>query len=168
MIVLQENVYAIGDVNRVSMLAHSAMKQAEEVIDYIVDGKKPSFDRNLVPAVIYGTPEIASIGVTEQQLQEKNVNYKKSFFPISALGKAYADDKIDGFIKILASENEILGAHIVSEEASAMIQQIVIAMANKLSPKDLHKVIFAHPTYSEGIGESILDLDSMAIHLPKK
>lgn len=164
----QENVYAIGDVNRVSMLAHSAMKQAEEVIDYIVDGKKPSFDRNLVPAVIYGTPEIASIGVTEQQLQEKNVNYKKSFFPISALGKAYADDKIDGFIKILASENEILGAHIVSEEASAMIQQIVIAMANKLSPKDLHKVIFAHPTYSEGIGESILDLDSMAIHLPKK
>ena len=164
----QDNVYAIGDVNRVSMLAHSAMKQAEEVIDYIVDGKKPSFDRNLVPAVIYGTPEIASIGVTEQQLQEKNVNYKKSFFPISALGKAYADDKIDGFIKILASENEILGAHIVSEEASAMIQQIVIAMANKLSPKDLHKVIFAHPTYSEGIGESILDLDSMAIHLPKK
>ena len=164
----QDNVYAIGDVNRVSMLAHSAMKQAEEVIDYIVNGKKPSFDRNLVPAVIYGTPEIASIGVTEQQLQEKNVNYKKSFFPISALGKAYADDKIDGFIKILASENEILGAHIVSEEASAMIQQIVIAMANKLSPKDLHKVIFAHPTYSEGIGESILDLDSMAIHLPKK
>lgn len=164
----QDNVYAIGDVNRVSMLAHSAMKQAEEVIDYIVNGKKPSFDRNLVPAVIYGTPEIASIGVTEQQLQEKNVNYKKSFFPISALGKAYADDKIDGFIKILASENEILGAHIVSEEASAMIQQIVIAMANKLSPRDLHKVIFAHPTYSEGIGESILDLDSMAIHLPKK
>ena len=163
-----DNVYAIGDVNRVSMLAHSAMKQAEELIDYLVDGKKPSFDRNLVPAVIYGTPEIASIGVTEQQLQEKNIEYKKSLFPISALGKAYADDKIDGFIKILANEKEILGAHIVSEEASAMIQQIAIAMANKLSPKDLHKVIFAHPTYSEGIGESILDLDSMAIHLPKK
>lgn len=164
----QDNVYAIGDVNRHSMLAHSAMKQAEEVIDYIVDGKKPSFDRNLVPAVIYGTPEIASIGLTEQYLQENNIDYKKSLFPISALGKAYADDKIDGFIKILASENEILGAHIISEEASAMIQQIAIAMANKLSPKDLHKVIFAHPTYSEGIGESILDLDSMAIHLPKK
>lgn len=164
----QENVYAIGDVNRVSMLAHSAMKQAEEVIDYIVDGKKPSFDKNLVPAVIYGTPEIASIGVTEQELQYKNIEYKKSLFPISALGKAYADDKIDGFIKILANEKEILGAHIVSEEASAMIQQIAIAMANKLSPKDLHKVIFAHPTYSEGIAESILDLDLMAIHLPKK
>ncbi len=164
----QENVYAIGDVNRVSMLAHSAMKQAEEIIDYIVDEKKPSFDKNLVPSVIYGTPEIASIGLTEQYLQEKGVVYKKSMFPISALGKAYADDKIDGFIKILANEKEILGAHIVSEEASAMIQQIAIAMVNKLSPNDLHKVIFAHPTYSEGIGESILDLDSMAIHLPKK
>ena len=164
----QENIYAIGDVNRVSMLAHSAMKQAEEIIDYIVDGKKPSFDRNLVPAVIYGTPEIASVGATEQQLQEKNIVYKKSFFPISALGKAYAEDKIDGFIKILASEDEILGAHIVSEEASALVQQIAIAMANKLSPKDLHRVIFAHPTYSEGIGESILDLESLAIHLPKK
>ena len=164
----KENVYAIGDVNRVSMLAHSAMKQAEEIIDYIVDGKKPCFDKNLVPSVIYGTPEIASIGLTEQYLQENNIEYKKSLFPISALGKAYADDKIDGFIKILASENEILGAHIVSEEASAMIQQIAIAMANKLSPKDLQKVIFAHPTYSEGIAESILDLDSMAIHLPKK
>jgi dihydrolipoamide dehydrogenase len=163
-----DNVFAIGDVNRVSMLAHSAMKQAEEVIDYIVEGKKPSFDKNLVPSVIYGTPEIASIGLTEQHLQEKNIEYKKSLFPISALGKAYADDKIDGFIKILANEKEILGAHIVSEEASAMIQQIAIVMANKLSPKDLHSVIFAHPTYSEGIAESIFDLDLMAIHLPKK
>ncbi len=163
-----DNVYAIGDVNRISMLAHSAMKQAEELIDYIVDGKKPHFDKNLVPSVIYGTPEIASIGATEQQLQEKNIEYKKSFFPISALGKAYADDKIEGFIKILATENEILGAHIISEEASAMIQQIAIAMANKVPPKKMHEVIFAHPTYSEGVAESILDLESLALHLPKK
>ncbi len=163
-----DNVYAIGDVNRISMLAHSAMKQAEELIDYIVDGKKPHFDKNLVPSVIYGTPEIAAIGATEQQLQEKNIEYKKSLFPISALGKAYADDKIEGFIKILATDDEILGAHIISEEASAMIQQIAIAMVNKVSPKKLHEVIFAHPTYSEGVAESILDLESLALHLPKK
>lgn len=162
------NIYAIGDVNRISMLAHSAIKQAENVIDYIVTGKKSTFNKNIVPAVIYGTPEIASIGYTEQQLQEEKINYKKSFFPISALGKAYADDKIEGFIKILATEEKILGAHIISEEASALVQQIAIAMANELSPKDLHKVIFAHPTYSEGIQESILDLDNIAIHLPKK
>ena len=78
------------------------------------------------------------------------------------------ENKIDGFIKVLSNNDEIIGAHIISEEASAMVQQFAIAMANKLSPKDLHKVIFAHPTYSEGVAESILGLDDMALHLPKK
>lgn len=162
------NVYAIGDVNRVSMLAHSAMCQAEKVVEHIISGKEINFDRNLVPSVIYGVPEIASIGKTEQQLQAENIEYKKSFFPISALGKAYADDKIEGFIKILATDKEILGAHIISEEASAMIQQIAIAMTNKISPKELQNVIYAHPTYSEGLFESILGLDKIAIHIPKQ
>ena len=101
-------------------------------------------------------------------MQSENKEYKKSFFPISALGKSYADDKIEGFVKILANDKEILGAHIISEEASAMIQQVSIAMSNGLSPDKLHNVIFAHPTYSEGVIEGILDLDNMAIHLPKK
>lgn len=164
----KENVYAIGDVNRISMLAHSAMKQAEEVIAYITDGTSYNFNKNIVPSVIYGTPEIASIGATEQELKECGIEYKKSFFPISALGKAYADDKIEGFIKILATEEKILGAHIISEEASAMIQQIAIAITNNISPKKLQEVIFAHPTYSEGVIESILGLDNMAIHIPKQ
>ncbi len=163
-----DNIYAIGDVNGISMLAHSAMKQAEDVIDYIISGKCTSFNKEHVPSVIYGTPEIASIGKTEQQLQQENIEYKKSFFPISALGKAYADDKTEGFIKILASENEILGAHIISEEASAMIEQIAIAMTNKIPPKNLKEVIYAHPTYSEGVFESILGLDNIAIHIPQK
>ncbi|MBE7704450.1 MAG: dihydrolipoyl dehydrogenase [Cyanobacteria bacterium SIG29] len=163
-----KNIFAIGDTNRISMLAHSAMKQAEEVIEYITTGKEIHFDKNLVPAVIYGTPEIAQIGKTEQELKEKNIEYKKSFFPISALGKAYAEDKIEGFIKILATEDEILGAHIISEEASAMIQQIAIAMANKLSYKDIQEVIFAHPTYSEGVLESMLGLDNIALHIPQQ
>ncbi|MBQ8887126.1 MAG: dihydrolipoyl dehydrogenase [Candidatus Gastranaerophilales bacterium] len=160
------NVFAIGDVNRISMLAHSGMRQAEEVVEYIVSGKESHFDKNLVPSVIYGTPEIASIGKTEQELQDSGLEYKKSFFPISALGKAYADDKIEGFVKILATENEILGAHIISEEASAMIQQVSIAMVNKLSPKKLQEVIFAHPTYSEGLLEGLFALDKIALHIP--
>ena len=108
------------------------------------------------------------IGKTEQELQESGVEYKKSLFPISALGKAYADDKIEGFVKILATDEEILGAHIISEEASAMIQQVAIAMANKLSPKKLQEVIFAHPTYSEGLLESMLGLDNLALHIPQQ
>ena len=163
-----DNIFAIGDVNGLSMLAHSAMKQAEEVIEYIIKGECPKFNKNLVPSVIYGTPEIASIGKTEQELQKNNIEYKKSFFPISALGKAYADDKIEGFVKILANDNEILGAHIISEEASSMIEQIAIAMTNNLSPSKLQDVIFAHPTYSEGVFESILVLDNIALHIPRQ
>ena len=163
----KDNIYIIGDVNRESMLAHSAAKQAEEVIEHILNGTKVTFNKNLVPSIIYGTPEIAQIGKTEQELQKENTDYKKSFFPISALGKAYAEDKIEGFIKILATDKEILGAHIISEEASAMIAQIAIAMTNKLSPKDIQKVIFAHPTYSEGILESFLALDNLAINIPQ-
>ena len=135
----KDNIYAIGDITRESMLAHSAIKQAENVIEYIINGNEPKFDKNLVPSVIYGSPEIAWIGKTEQELQ--GMQYKKSLFPISALGKAFAEDKIDGFIKILATDDEILGAHIISEEASALIQQIAIAMANKLSPKNLQMIL---------------------------
>lgn len=163
-----DNIYAIGDVNGESMLAHSASRQAENVIDYIISGTCSGFDKSLVPSVIYGTPEIAAIGKTEQQLISEGVEYKKSFFPISALGKAYAEDKIEGFIKILTMNDKILGAHIVSEEASALIQQIAIAMKNRISPEGLSEVIFAHPTYSEGILESILALYNKAIYIPKQ
>lgn len=163
-----DNIYAIGDANGKSMLAHSAMKQAENVIDYILNNKCDEFNKNLVPSVIYGSPEIAWIGKTEQELIAEKVVYKKSLFPVSALGKSYADGKIEGFIKILASESEIIGAHIISEEASAMIEQIAIAMTNQISPKQMNKVIYAHPTYSEGILETILGLDNIALHIPRK
>ena len=163
-----DNIYAIGDVNGKSMLAHSASRQAENVIEYIAGDKNVSFNKNLVPSVIYGTPEIAMIGKTEQQLQTEKTDYKKSFFPISALGKAYADDKIEGFVKILSSvDGKILGAHIISEEASAMIQQIAIVMTNNLDINDVQKVIYSHPTYSEAVFESILALDNIAIHIPQ-
>ncbi len=162
-----DNIYAIGDVNGISMLAHSAMKQAEELIDYIIYKKEPKFNMETVPAVIYGSPEIAWIGKTEQELIKENINYKKSFFPVAALGKAYADDNIEGFIKILSNKDKILGAHIISEEASSLIHQIAIVMSNNLSVETIHNTIFAHPTYSEGIYESILALDNMAIHIPQ-
>lgn len=163
-----DNIYAIGDVNGVSMLAHSASRQAEDVIEYIINKKHKNFNKNLVPSIIYGTPEIASIGATEQYLIENNIQYKKSFFPISALGKAYADDKIEGFVKVLASpDNKIIGAHIISEEASAMIQQIAVAMTNNLSADKIADVIYAHPTYSEAVFESILGLDNIAISIPQ-
>lgn len=162
-----DNIYAVGDVNGKSMLAHSAIHQAVEVVEFIKNKHESNFDSLKVPSVIYGTPEIAWIGKTEQELIKENMEYKKSLFPIAALGKAYADDKIEGFVKILETEDKIIGAHIISQEASGLIQQIAIAIENNLSSKDLSRVIFAHPTYSEGIYEAILGLDNIALHIPQ-
>lgn len=163
-----DNIYAIGDVNGVLMLAHSAIHQAVEVIEHIKNKTDAHFDSDSVPSVIYGHPEIAWIGKREQDLVAENIEHKKSLFPVAALGKAQAEGDIEGFIKVIATDNEILGVHIVSNEASAMIQQFAIAIQNNLKPSDLSKVIFAHPTYSEGVFEAILGLDNLALHIPQQ
>ena len=109
-----------------------------------------------MPSVVYGNPEIAWVGKREQDLEDGT--YQKSNLLVSALGKSHCDNSTDGFIKILSQNGKILGAHIVSKEASSLIQQITIAMQNNLTVEDLKKVCFAHPTYSEGIFESLFGL----------
>ena len=106
-----------------------------------------------MPSVVYGCPEIAWIGKREQDLEEGT--YEKSMMLISALGKSHCDNCTEGFIKILSQDGKIAGAHIVSKEASALIQQITIAMQQGITIDELKKVCFAHPTYSEGIFESL-------------
>lgn len=140
----------IGDVCGEIQLAHYASKQAIELADGI------KFDKTLVPSVIYGTPEIAWVGKREQDLEEGT--YKKSMLLISALGKSHCDNATDGFIKLLEQNGKIVGAHIVSKEASALIQQIIIAMQNNIGADKLKEVCFAHPTYSEGIFEALFGL----------
>ena len=128
--------------------------------------KKPiCFEFDKTPSVIYGNPEIAWVGKTEEMLS--NQEYKVSNFPIAALGKAMADDEIDGFVKVLSIDDKIVGAHIVSPEASAMIQQFALMIDNNLKTEDILKTIFAHPTYSEAVFESILELDDLSLSLPK-
>lgn len=138
---------ALGDACGKIQLAHFAIKQAAAEISGI------EFDENLVPSVVYGCPEIAWAGVREQDLEEGT--YKKANLLISALGKSHCDNCSDGFIKILSRDGKIIGAHIVSKEASSLIQQIIIAMQNGIAIEDLKKVCFAHPTYSEGIFECL-------------
>ncbi len=142
-----ENVTCIGDACGKIQLAHFAIKQAVAEVSGV------EFDENLVPSVVYGCPEIAWIGKREQDLEEGS--YKKSNLLISALGKSHCDNCSDGFIKILSQNGKIVGAHIVSKEASSLIQQITIAMQNNIAIDDLKKVCFAHPTYSEGIFECL-------------
>lgn len=137
----------IGDACGKIQLAHFAVKQAVEEIANI------EFNKTLVPSVVYGNPEIAWIGKREQDLEAGS--YHKSNILISALGKSHCDNCTDGFIKILSQEGKIVGAHIVSKEAAALIQEITIAMQNNIAIDDLKKVCFAHPTYSEGIFECL-------------
>lgn len=137
----------IGDACGKIQLAHFAIKQAVAEVSGI------EFNESLVPSVVYGCPEFAWIGKREQDLEEGT--YHKSNILISALGKSHCDNCSEGFIKILSQDGKIVGAHIVSKEASSLIQEIAIAMQNDITIDDLKKVCFAHPTYSEGIFECL-------------
>lgn len=159
------NIYAIGDINGKMQLAHSAVHQAIGVVDYIIDGTPVQFDKNKVPSVVYGNTEIAWVGKTEEML--KGQQYKVFVFPVAALGKAMADDEIDGFVKVLSTDGKIVGAHIISPEASSLIQQFAIMIDNELTADDILKTVFAHPTYSEAVFESVLGLDGLSLSLPK-
>jgi len=142
-----KGVTYLGDVYGDIQLAHYAVKQAIENICGI------KFDKTLVPSIVYGNPEIAWVGAREQDLEPGT--YKKANLLISALGKSHCDNCIDGFVKILSKDDKIIGAHIVSKEASALIHQILIAMQNNVGVEKLKEVCFAHPTYSEGIFECL-------------
>lgn len=140
-----DGISYIGDVAGEIQLAHYAIKQAINEVENV------PFEKSLVPSVVYGTPEIAWVGKREQDLEDGS--YKKSMILVSALGKAHCDGVTDGFIKILTQNEKIVGAHVVSKEASAMVQEILIAMQNDITTEKLKDVCFAHPTYSEGIFE---------------
>ncbi len=146
-----EGVTYIGDVAGSIQLAHFASKQALEKVVQI------PFDETLVPSVVYGNPEIAWIGKREQDLETGT--YQKAMLPVSALAKSQCDGALDGMMKILVQNNKIVGAHIVSKEASSLIQQLVIAMQTNITVEELKAVCFAHPTYSEGIFECIMRLN---------
>lgn len=137
----------IGDCSGEIQLAHYATSQARNIILGI------PYNRDLIPSVVYGEPEIAWVGKREQ-----DGDYKKINLPITALGKAQCDNSTEGFIKLLLENDKIVGAHIVSKEASALIQQLVIAIQNNISIDNLKEVCWAHPTYSEGIFEGLMRL----------
>lgn len=156
----------IGDAAKGIQLAHFASHQGLSVVEKIISGRE--IEPFITPSIVYGAPEIAWIGKTEQELQKEGLEYKKSNFPIPALGKAQCEGNVEGFVKMLASpDDKILGAHIISKEASALIHQISIAMENNLTVKALTHCCFAHPTYSEGVYESLLALDGLSLSLPR-
>ena len=160
------NVYAVGDVVRGPMLAHKASEEGVMVAE-IIAGQAGHCDLNLVPWVMYATPEIAWVGKTEQQLKKDGVAYKAGQFPFMANGRARALGDTMGFVKILAdaTSDRILGVHIIGAMASELIQQAVLAMSFSASSEDLARTIHAHPSLSEVIHEAALAVDKRTIHI---
>ena len=152
-----KNIYAIGDVVKGAMLAHKASEEGVLVAE-ILAGQKPHIDYNLIPGVVYTWPEVASVGKTEEQLKEANIDYKSGQFPMRALGRSRASGDTDGFVKILsdAKTDEILGAHMVGARTADLIAEMVVAMEYRASADDISRMSHAHPTYAEAVKEAAL------------
>ncbi len=165
-----EGVYAIGDVVKGMQLAHVASAQGIVTAERIA-GKEPSMDLGVVPGCVYTDPEIASVGLTEDEAKEKQIPVKTGKFIMSANGKSLISKEERGFIKVVAREEtgEILGAQMMCARATDMIGEFVTAITNHMTVSQLLKGMRAHPTYNEGVGEALEELEGGAIHvMPKK
>jgi dihydrolipoamide dehydrogenase len=160
------NVWAIGDVVRGPMLAHKAEEEGVAVAERIA-GKKPHVDFNLVPWVIYTTPEIAWVGKTEQQLQAEGLAYRAGTFPFSANARARAIGDTSGLVKFLADAktDEILGVHVMGPFAGELIAEAVVAMQFRGSSEDIGMICHAHPSLSEAMKDAALAVDKRALNI---
>jgi dihydrolipoamide dehydrogenase len=158
-------VWAVGDVVRGPMLAHKAEEEGVAVAERIA-GQHGHIDFNLVPWVIYTSPEIAWVGRTEQQLKADGVAYKSGTFPFLANGRARALGDTTGMVKMLADAktDEILGVHIIGPQASELISEATVAMAFKASAEDIARICHAHPSLSESTKEAALAVDKRTLN----
>lgn len=150
-------IYAIGDVTKGAMLAHKAEEEAVYLAELLA-GQKPHINYNLIPGVVYTWPEVAGVGLTEQELKAKGVEYKVGKFPMMASGRARASDELNGFVKVLADKktDEILGVHMIGPRMADLISEAVVAMEFRASAEDIGRICHAHPTYSEALKEACL------------
>lgn len=161
------HVYAAGDCIGGVLLAHTATYEAVQAIEgMFVEGHKPKSVESF-PSCTYCHPQVASVGKTERALKDEGTAYKVGKFPFQAIGKAVASGETDGFVKLLYGEEhgEILGAHIVGDNATELISTLGLGIVAELTDEDIHSTIFAHPTLSEAIHEATLAVENQAIHM---
>ena len=159
-----EGIWAVGDCVRGPMLAHKGKEEGVTVADRIAGGYG-EVNYKVIPSVIYTAPEIAWVGLTEEQVKAEGKAYKTGVFPFLASGRARAMEQAQGFAKVIASkdDDEILGVHIVGPMAGELIAEAVLAMEYSASSEDLQRTIHAHPTLSEAVHEAALAADKRAI-----
>lgn len=151
------NIYAIGDVIGGAMLAHKAEEEGVFVVERI-NGQKPHLNYNLIPSVVYTWPEVASVGKTEQQLINENIEYIKSTVPVGFLGRARAAEEKHGMVKVLCEPKygEVLGVHMIIPRAADLISAAVVAMEYEVTAEDMSMISYPHPSYSEAVKEAFL------------
>jgi dihydrolipoamide dehydrogenase len=159
-------VYCIGDVAGPPMLAHKGSREGMVLAELIAGHKPHPIRYDNIPSVTYCHPEVASIGLTEEQCKEKKLDYQVGRFPFSANGRARATNETEGFVKIIREKKygEILGAHIVGGHASEIIHELAVARENEYTVEEVDLAIHAHPTLSEAIAEAALDSMGRVIH----
>ena len=161
-----KGIYAIGDVAGPPMLAHTGEREGIVVAEVLAGHHAQVLDYTNVPGATYCHPEVASVGLTEQQCKDKKIDYKVGKFPFSANGRARTSGETEGFVKIIrgAKYGEVLGAHIVGAHATEIIHELVVARTNEYTVEEVDLAIHAHPTLSEAVAEASLDSLGKMIH----
>ena len=161
-----DGIYAIGDVITGPMLAHKAEDEGVAVAEMLA-GKSGHVNYDVIPGVIYTAPEVAWVGLNEEELTQQGVDYRIGKFPFMANGRAKVNNTTDGFVKVLADTktDRILGVHIVGPEAGNMIAEAAVAMEFGGSAEDLARTCHAHPTLTEAVKEAALAVEDRAIHM---
>jgi dihydrolipoamide dehydrogenase len=160
-------IYCIGDVAGPPMLAHKGYREGVIVAERIAGQHPHPIRYDNVPSVTYCHPEVASIGLTEDQAKERKLDYQVGRFPFSANGRARTAGETEGFVKIIRDKKygEILGAHIVGSHASELIHELTVARENEYTVEEVDLAIHAHPTLSEAIAEAALDSMGRVMHI---
>ena len=160
-----KNIYAIGDVIKGPMLAHKAEEEGIAVAE-IIAGQSGHVNYDVIPGVVYTSPEVATVGKTEEQLKLENIKYKVGKFPFLANSRAKVNNQTEGFVKILAHEktDRVLGVHIIGPHCGDMIAEMALAMEFGASAEDIARTCHAHPTHTEAVKEAAMAVDKRAIH----
>lgn len=159
-------IFAIGDAIAGPMLAHKAEDEGVALAELLA-GQAGHVNYEVIPAVVYTSPEVASVGKTEEELKEAGIAYKVGKFPFLANGRAKANDETDGFVKVLADEttDRVLGVHIIGVEAGELIHEAAVLMEFGGSSEDLARTCHAHPTRSEAVKEAAMAVEKRSIHM---
>ncbi|WP_153730883.1 dihydrolipoyl dehydrogenase [Sporosarcina obsidiansis] len=162
-------VYAVGDCNGQIMLAHAASAQGIAAVEHVL-GHTPTYNRDVIPSCVYTKPEIATVGLTEEQAQERKIAYKTGVFSLAANGKSIIESDENGFVKMIvgAEWGEILGVHIVGPRATDLIAEASLAINSQITVNEFITTIHPHPTVSEAMGEAALAVDGQEIHWPPR